>query len=389
MDQPTLTQEQITQFLAIEANKEDGIQEVLKLAFEAIMRSERQVHNLTHGDMSNGFRSRRFLGQGKLMELRVPRSRSGTFYPLIFSLLKNQEQECRSLAFKLYGAGLTTEQVGDLFEDLYGKKYSTSQVSLMFDTAREIVREWMERPLDSYYPLIMIDATFIPTRRYDSVSKEGYYTILGVKSDRTREVLGVFNFPTESAQAWQQVLQSLKQRGVRELGLVVCDSLTSIETAIWKEFKQAEVQLCTVHLMRNILKEVRPKDKEVVAEEFKEIFKTGDASYKKQSALTKWNEFATRWVKTYPKLKRMGQNDRFHLYFTYLEYHHKVQNMIYTTNWVERLNRDYKRVVRMRGALPNPDATLLLLGHVSMNRKAYLRKVPMINYETNKWRWDE
>lgn len=150
-----------------------------------MMRAEREEHNASNGDMSNGYRPRRTFGRGKILELRVPRSRNGQFYPILLSLLRDQEEECRKLAFNLYGAGLTTEQVGRIFGDIYGKEYSTSQISRMFDYARNDVQAWLQRPLEPYYPIIRIDATFIYTRRIDHVSKEGYYTILGVRADRT------------------------------------------------------------------------------------------------------------------------------------------------------------------------------------------------------------
>ncbi|GAP43963.1 transposase, Mutator family [Lentimicrobium saccharophilum] len=152
------TQEQVTKILEEIAIKENGLQELQKLSLEAMMRAEREEHNALNGDMSNGYRPRRTFGRGKILELRVPRSRKGQFYPILLSLLRDQEEECRKLAFNLYGAGLTTEQVGHIFGDIYGKEYSTSQISRMFDYARNDVHAWLQRPLESYYPIVMIDA---------------------------------------------------------------------------------------------------------------------------------------------------------------------------------------------------------------------------------------
>ena len=165
---------------------------------------------------------------------------------MILGLLRDQEEEARPIAFKLYGAGLTTEQVGDLFGEIYGKSYSSSQVSRMFDYAREDVAAWLTRRLDSYYPILYIDATFIATRRVDSVSKEAYFTILAVKEDTSREVLAVVNNPTEGSSFWNDIFTDLKERGVKEVGLVVSDGLTGIETVVQNHFKMADIQLCTV-----------------------------------------------------------------------------------------------------------------------------------------------
>jgi putative transposase len=210
MKQLHFAQEQVTKILTQIAEEKGGTNTLLQLSLEAMMRSERQEHNSIHNDVSNGYRFRKSFGQGKLLELQVPRSRYGQFYPVLLSILKDQEEESKRLAFSLYGKGLTTEQVGELFEELYGRHYSTSSISRMFNYTREEVSSWLNRPLENYYPILCIDATFIPTRRGGNVSKEGYYTILGVKSDRTREVLAVVNYPTESSTAWQHILGAAK-----------------------------------------------------------------------------------------------------------------------------------------------------------------------------------
>lgn len=383
------TQEQIKKILLDLVQGENGIEVLLKLSLEAIMKAERTEHNLATGDMSNGYRMRKTYGRKKLLELRIPRSRSGQFYPMIMTLLKDQEEEVRQLAYRLYGSGLTTQQVGELFGELYGKSYSTSQVSRLFEHARSEVATWLERPLESYYPILLIDATFISTRRVDAVSKEAYYTILGVRADRTREVLAIVNFPTESAIAWSEVFDRLKQRGLERVDLVISDSLTAIEDSVKKHFPTADHQFCVVHLNRSVQKEVKPRHKQEVAQDFKDIFRTGDKRYSLQEALEAWAHFCHKWARYYPKIGRMAQNARISLYFTYLNYDYRIQSMIYSTNWIERLNRDYKRTTRMRGALPNPQATILLLGYVAINRSAYLRKVPKLDYEKKKFKWED
>lgn len=383
------TQTQITEILSDLAKSENGINAVLKIAMEALMKSERTVHNETHKDLSNGFRTRRAYGDKETIELRVPRTRSGAFYPIILGMLKNQEAEARAISFSLYKNGLTTAQVGEVFEEIYGKKYSTSQVSRMFDSARAEVKKWLERPVESYYPIIYIDATFIPTRRVDSVTKEAYYTLLAVRPDRTREVLGIYNFATEGASLWEDIFEDLKARGLRKVDLFVSDSLTGIEDVIWKNFNQAEVQLCVVHLQRNILKHARPKDKANMAEDFRAVFRTDDPNDSKKQIKHRFKVFIEQWGEIYPSLLKYLNNKRMDLYYTYIGFDYRIRSMIYTTNWIERLNRDFKRTTRMRGALPTPEATILLLAGVAMTKTSYERKVPKLNYETNKFQWED
>lgn len=383
------TQSQVSKILEEILEKEDGLNLILKLSLEALMKSERQEHNEVTKDNSNGYRSRKAFGDKQMIELQVPRTRNGGFYPVILGLLKNQESEARSIAFHLYKSGLTTQQVGEVFGEIYGQYYSTSQVSRMFDTAREEIQEWLTRPIESYYPIIMIDACFIPTRRGDSVSKEAYYTLLAVRPDRTREVIGIYNYPTEGSLAWESIFEDLKSRGLQTVGLFVSDSLSGIEDAIWKHFSESEVQLCVVHLQRTFLKEVKPKHKKELSDDFKDVFRNDDRNDSIIKAKGRFNDFCEKWGKLYPYFQRRKNNVRNILYFTYISYDYRIRSMIYTTNWIERLNRDYKRTTRMRGALPNPSATLLLLGGVGMSRKAYDRKIPNLDYEQEKFNWEE
>ena len=381
------TQEQVTKILEEIAKEKDGFNKVLKYSLEAMMRAEREIHNESYSDVSNGYRWRKVFGQGEQLKLEVPRSRYEQFYPYLLAVIKDQEQEARELAFSLYGSGLTTGQVGEVFDQIYGRKYSTTQVSRMFDFAREEVKDWLSRPLETYYPIILIDATFIATRRVDHVSKEAYYTILGVKSDRTREVLAVVNFPQESATAWAYVFKKLKQRGVSHIDLVISDGLASIEEAVASQYSGVSHQLCVVHLERNILKNIKKRDKADVIEDLKDVFRTSDSTDSPKKGWNRWISFIEKYKVKYPVLNNMKE-ERYKLYFTYLKYDFRIRSMLYTTNWIERLNRDYKRTTKMRGALPNPDATLLLLGYVAMNKKAYLRKVPKLNYDKS-FKWEE
>lgn len=379
----------LTEFASEEPN---ALQSLIEFSLEAFMRSERSEYlNSVDGepDKGNGYRNVRSFGTNKMFELRVPRTRSGNFYPVILGLIKDQEEECRKLAFELYSKGLTTDQVGDVFERFYGRSYSKSSISRMFEHAREEVKYWLERQLESYYPIVYIDATFWNTRRVDQVSKEAYYTILGVKPDKTREVLAVVNFPTESATGWSQVLAQLRNRGVNRIDLVVADGLTGLEEAVSRQFSDATFQKCVIHLMRNILSKVKPADKKEVGVQLKEVF---SCDYKEDAPDKGWQRFTqmiTKWEKKYPSLRTYQNRIDYGAHFSYLAYHEKVRPMIYSTNWVERLNRDYKRTLRMRGVMPDPDSVLLLIGNVAMTRTAYDKKIASLGYETALFDWDD
>lgn len=363
------TQDQMSELLLDIANSENGTNLLFQMTLEAFMKSERGLHQKENPtDYANGFRTRKAKGYGKELVLKVPRTRSGTFYPALLQVLRDEDEEHRKLIFSLYKKGLTTEQVSDVYEELYGKNYSRQQISYLMEESREEITIWLARKLESHYLVLYIDATFVHTRRDNSVSKEGYFTILGIKEDGSREVLSVVNHPTEGAIVWQQELENLKTRGVESVGLVVSDGLTSIENAVSRAFPSTKHQLCVVHMKRNILS-VFPRTKRAeIAAELKEVFKIETKQISSIEAYEKLLSFASKWEKQYPSLKSLN-NPRNIAYFTYLDYPIEIQRMIYSTNWIERLNRDYKRVLKMRGAMPSPESVLFLMGAVGMEKE--------------------
>lgn len=363
------THVQISELLLDLANSENGTNLLMQMTLNAFMKSERHLHQQENENVyANGYRERKARGFGKEMVLKVPRTRDGTFYPVLLNVLRNEDEEHRKLIFSLYRRGLTTEQVSDVYEEIYGKDYSKQQISYLMKDSREEVSVWLKRKLESHYLVLYIDATFVHTRRDKSVSKEGYYTILGIKEDGSREVLSIVNHPTEGATLWQMELESLKERGVESVGLIASDGLTSIENAIAKSFPEAAHQLCVVHMKRNILA-VFPRTKRLdIGKELLEIFAIETKKITPLEAFKNLCSFTEKYQGKYPSLKSFA-NERNIAYFTYLNYPASIQRMIYTTNWIERLNRDYKRVLKMRGAMPSPESILFLMGSVAMEKE--------------------
>jgi putative transposase len=374
------TQSQIKEILDEIASGKNGYQELLKLSLESIMRCERDEFNQSMEDVSNGYRLSSVLGHGGKLELAIPRSRHHNFYPMILALIKDQNEEAKTLAYELYSSGLTTEQIGGLFDKIYGQHYSKSSVSNMMNTARQDIKCWQNRELDSRYPILYIDATYWHTRRVDEVSNEAYYTVLAVKEDRTRDVIAIVNHPSEGSNNWKEAFEDLKNRGLQEVNLVVCDGLQGIENTIAEVFPMATVQLCTVHLTRNILSKVKPSDKQEVAQDLKQVLDPSNPTDTPEHGHKRFTLFIHKWIKKYPSLSTC-LGPRYRLYFNYFAYHHEIRRMIYTTNWIERLNRNYKRTLRMRSAMPSPESVLFLISSVACRRNEYHKPIYQFIFE--------
>lgn len=371
------THAQISELLLEVANSENGTNLLMQMTLETFMKSERGLHQLENPtDYANGFRTRTTNGFGKEIVLKVPRTRSGTFYPALLGVLRNEDEEHRKLIFSLYRKGLTTEQVSDVYEELYGKDYSKQQISYLMKESKKEIELWLKRDLEEHYLVLYIDATFVHTRRDESVKKEGYFTILGIKEDGTREVLAIVNHPTEGALLWQQELENLKIRGLKSVGLVISDGLTSIENASARVFPGTKHQLCVVHFKRNVLA-VFPRTKRAeIGAELKEVFQVETKNTTPIASFEKLINFVKKWETKYPSLKSF-KSERNIAYFTYLDFPVEIQRMIYSTNWIERLNRDYKRVLKMRGAMPNASSVLALMGSVAMEKEYKTYKYPV------------
>ena len=176
------------------------------------MLAAREEYKLEKDDISNGFRPGRLLGAQRIIELSAPRTRYGNCYPILRSILKDQQGEMEQLSFLLSTQGLTTEQIGEVFEQLYAHHYSKESLSRLAQRAHQEVLDWPECPLNPYYPIVYIDCIFVPLHRGSTVSREAIYALLAVKADQKREVLGILCHPSESSQGWSDVFGKLKAR---------------------------------------------------------------------------------------------------------------------------------------------------------------------------------
>ena len=251
-------------------------------------------------------------------------------------------------------------------------------ISRMVDSVRTQVNAWLERSLESYYPVMFVDCVHIKIHRKRSVSSEAFYVALAVTEEGRRDVLAIFNIPTESATGWSDIFDTLKERSVQKIGLMVADGIKGLDVVVGEKFPGTPLQRCVTHLKRNMFANVSHGDKGALASDLRDIFRTGQRDYTIEMAWKKWQDMCERWGKDYRAFKLMRNNADYKAYMTYLNYAPEIQSMIYTTNWIERLNRDFRRVTRMRTAMPNEESVLTLMGSVAMEHKAFDRLLPYI-----------
>ena len=378
-----LSKSQLQTVINDQLSKEKGLNDLFSMLVNGLMLSERNAY-LSSADgnenKGNGYRQISRSGIGSKLELSIPRDRMGVFKPVILGLLNQQEERVKELCFELYGKGLTTRQIENVVENIYGSSYSKSSISRITTDFGALVEAWLNRSLDSYYPVIYIDAIHLKVRR-ETVATEAFYVLLGLKEDYTREVLGIINIPQESASGWQETLEGIKSRGVEKVGLFVFDDLTGLDTVIGKVFASAMQQKCILHFQRNLNKHIRKSDRALFCSELKEIFNPDDVFYTIKEATDNLQSFLKKWSKTYPKLKSTMHRADLETVFTYLEFDYRIRRMIYTTNWIERLNKSFRRTLRMRNALPNPQSAITLMGYVAMEMEEGTYSYPISNFK--------
>lgn len=352
-------------------DKDELLKKMFKLMLESLMEGERTAllgypkHDFSGygengtggGNSRNGYYDRDLLtGMGMLEKLQIPRDRLGEFTPELLDKWQRATKPMDDLVLSLYAKGMTTRDINDVIEKIYGKSYSPQQVSLITKEVEEERIAWEKRPLKKRYIAIFVDCIFIKMRRGDSVSPDAVYVVCGIDSEGYRDILGFYVGASESATFWKEVLVDLKDRGIAQVLLFVFDGLTGLETVVKQIYPRALTQLCLVHAVRNSLTYVRPEDKQEVAGKLKYVYTARSLSEAKERLLkiqielkTKYPRLLNRWFDKLPSLMQ------------FLEFPQYVHKHLYSTNWIERLNKDFRKVFKNKNSMPTEDAVRNLL----------------------------
>jgi len=309
-----------------------------------------------------------------MFRVNIPRDRLGLFKPIFLEVLQDQTAKINELAFDLYVKGLSTREISDIVHDMYGKSISRSTISNITDEVLLELDVWRNKPLQGQYYAVYVDALRVPLRR-DTVAKEAFYIALGLRTDLTREILGIYHLPEECLDGWIEMIQGLKNRGLSEVLLFITDEFTQIEQAILSSYPKADIQRCITHKKRNILKKVRNKNKREIMDDFNKVLGIDNPENTINKSVINLNQFILKWGKLYPSIKNMFARKK--EYFSYLKYPLVMRRMVYTTNWIENLNRQIKRTTKIRGAFPNEKSAEKLITLKCMEKEDHYLKYPI------------
>lgn len=351
---------------------------------ETLMQVERSEYlEIAKKDKGNGFyeRSLKSLTKNCLM-VNVPRTRENKFSPATLELAKMGGEQIDELCLSLYKKGMSGADIEDVITQMFGGGVSASKINKLSKVFHSFRTAWETSTLQPYYKAVFMDVVFVTVRRDDSYSREGIHVAYGVREDNTREILVLAINPSESALQWGELLQELRTRGVKDVGLFVADGIKGLENEVHKLFPHAKFQKCVVHKMRNILNKTRPKDKKEMAEDLKHVFDNFDEQATLKKAIEKIDVFIAKWEKTYPHIHRFFERETIDYYFTYIGYDVRVRRMIYTSNSVENVNRAIRKATKNKLSFESPEK---LLDYVFMVVKEFeeknFMKYPVSNYQ--------
>ena len=342
---------------------EDALRDLMGGTIQEMLEAELDGHlgyrSYERSDSSNyrnGKKTKKIRGNLGETEIEVPQDRDGTFEPKV---VKKRQKDISGIEQKissLYAKGMTTRQISDTIEEIYGFEVSDGMVSDITDRPLPQIEDWQNRPLDAVYPIVFIDAAHFSVRDNGQIRKLAAYVILAVSLTGHKEVLSIHIGEDESAKYWLGVLNELKNRGVKDVLVICADGLSGIKEVVNAAFPQTELQRCIVHQVRNTLKYVGAKNKKEFANDLKTIYHAPS----EEAALKQLERVTEKWEKDYPNAMKSWYKN-WDVISPIFKFSADVRKVIYTTNAIESLNSGYRRLNKQRSVFTSDTALLKAL----------------------------
>ena len=301
------------------------------------------------------------------IEIETPRDRNGEFEPQL--LKKNQTsitQEVEEKILSMYAKGMTTGDIETHIKDIYGLDVSDTTVSRITDKILPVAKEWQQRPLESIYAVVFLDAIHYHVRSEGQIVKKAVYIAIGIDLDGKKDVLGMWVGENESAKFWATVLNGLRNRGVEDIFIACTDNLNGFSDAIAAVYPKTDIQNCIIHQLRNSSKYVSYKDLKALMADLKAVYTAPDEA----SALAALELFSGKWDKKYPKISQPWQSNWANV-STYFKFPAELRKLIYTTNAIEGFNRQLRKVTKSKSVFPTDDSLfkMLYLAMIDITKK--------------------
>ena len=356
----------------------DGIlTPLIKQLTEAALKAELEAH-LGEEDApnrKNGTTKKTVKSTSGSFELETPRDRSGSFEPqLVKKHQTHLTDEIERKILSLFGLGTSYQDIAAHVADMYGLDISSATISAVTDKLLPELAQWRERPLQSHYPFLWLDAIHYKVKEDGRYVQKAVYTVLGLTLEGKKEILGLYVSETEGANFWLSVITDLSNRGVEDILIAAVDGLKGFPEAINAIFPQTEVQLCIIHQIRNSMKYVASKNQKAFMADLKPVYK----AVNKEAAERALDELESRWGAQYPIVIKSWRSKWENL-SVYFKYPADIRRAIYTTNAIEAVHRQFRKLTKTKGAFPNENSLLKLL-YVGIQNASKKWTMPIQNW---------
>ncbi len=353
------------------------IQEIIKGTVERILKAEQEAHlgyepykkgELDTDNSRNGFSKKTMKTSSGEVEIDVPRDRKGTFDPQFVQKHQSFDPDLEKRVISMYARGMSTRDIGQQLAEFYGVEVSAPLISKITDKVLEGITQWQARALEDVYAVVFMDAIHYKIRQDGKVISKAAYTCMGIDLDGKVDVLGLWIAETEGAHFWQSVLNDLRTRGVKDILIACVDGLKGFPEAIETIFPKTMVQLCVVHQIRTSLRYLASKYHKEFTADLKEIYRASTVENAEAALVgleTKWGSKCAAAVSTW-------RQNWTHL-STFFLFPEEIRRMIYTTNAVEALHRQFRKVTKTKGSFPTDDALKKMLYLATLDLKGSFR----------------
>ena len=346
----------------------DVLQQVMEAELEEKLgyeKSERIVENVESGHVKNyrnGYSKKTVKTQLGEVDVKVPRDRNGEYEPQIIGKYSRNVDGMEEKILALYSCGMSQRDIADQIKNLYDVDISDGLVSKIVEKITPEITAWQNRPLESVYPFIFMDAIHYKVKENHQYITKAAYIVLGIQLDGHKDILGVWIGEHESAKFWLSVMNDLRNRGIKDVYVFCVDGLNGFREAINAAFPHSQIQRCIIHQIRSSTKYVSYKDIKAVMADLKKIYQAINEDEARNALI----QFKENWAKTYPSCVRSWE-ENWDILSTFFAYPAEVRKIIYTTNIIEGLNRQFRKITKNKPSFTNDDSLRKILYLASKN----------------------
>ena len=333
-----------------------------KLGYEKSERISNNEENCCRKNYRNGYSKKTVKTQLGEIDVKIPRDRNGEYEPQIIGKYSRNADGMEEKILGLYACGMSQRDIAEQIKNLYDVDISDGLVSKIVEKISPEVTAWQNRPLESVYPFVFMDAIHYKVKENHQYITKAAYVVLGIRLDGHKDILGVWIGENESAKFWLSVLNDLKNRGIEDVYVFCVDGLTGFRDAIAVTFPKSQIQRCIIHQIRSSTRYVSYKDIKPLMADLKKVYQAINEDEARDALV----QFKDNWAKTYPSCVRSWE-ENWDILSTFFAYPCEVRRIIYTTNIIEGLNRQFRKITKNKPSFTNDDSLRKILYLASQN----------------------